>query len=297
MREAFEVRQFREQQGRCYRAHMTIAANASESLGDRNPGRRILIIVAIGLACINVAQWAKGLFVERVAAKELAAARSPRATIDRFHNIFYNDPHTLNQNTWLGIPAIQNPNDVWITQEILFDVKPDFVVEAGSFLGGGAVLWAMLLREINPSGRVLTIDIRDLPEPAKQLPIFKERVEFLLGSSTAPDIVAKVRSRVAGHKVVFILDSNHQRDHVLAELKAYADMVPVGCYIIVQDSDINGHPVLIDPNSPAASYIGQPGPMEAIETFLPWDGRFVADLSRERLMITTNPKGYLRRVK
>lgn len=257
----------------------------------------MLIIAVIGLASINVAQWLKGWVVERTFAKELADAVSPRATIDRFHNLFYNGLHTLNENTWLGIPAIQNPNDVWITQEILSEVKPDFVVEAGAFMGGSAVLWAMVLREVNPSGRVITIDVRDIPDATKQLPIFRERVEFLLGSSTADDIVQRVRSRVAGHKVVVILDSNHHRDHVLAELKAYADLVPVGCYIIVQDSDIDGHPVLIDPKGPAASYIGQPGPMEAIEAFVPADGRFVVDLSRERLMVTTNPKGYLRRAK
>jgi cephalosporin hydroxylase len=246
---------------------------------------------------VNIAQWAKGWATERAFASELAAAVSPRATIDRFHNIFYNDPNTLNVNLWMGIPTVQNPNDVWITQEILVDVRPDFVVEAGAFAGGSAVMWAMILREINPESRVITIDIHDLPDSTKALPIFKERVEFLLGSSTSPTIVEQVRKRVAGHKVVFILDSNHVKDHVLAELKAYADMVPVGCYIIVQDSDINGHPVNIDPNGPAASYIGLEGPMEAIQAFVPADGRFIIDRGRERLLITTNPKGYLRRAK
>lgn len=276
---------------------MTTTESASTAEGRRPAGRRIVVIVAVGLACLNIAQWARGWVAEQTFAKEMAAAVSPRSTIDRFHNIFYNSPNTLGRNTWLGIPTIQNPNDVWITQELLFDVKPDFVVEAGAYMGGSAAMWAMFLREINPDGRVLTIDIQDLPESTKALPIFKERVEFLLGSSTSPEIVEKVRSRVAGHKVVFILDSNHHRDHVLAELKAYADMVPVGSYIIVQDSNINGHPVQIDPRGPAADHIGQPGPMEAIQAFVPADGRFVIDVSRERLMITTNPKGYLRRAK
>lgn len=176
-------------------------------------------------------------------------------------------------------------------------MKPDFVVEAGTYMGGSDVLWAMILREINPSGRVITIDIQDNPSLARQLPVFKERVEFLLGSSTASDTVPAVRRRVAGHKVVFILGSNHLRNPVLAELKAYADMVPVGSYIIVQDSDINGYPVILDPNGPAASYIGQPGPMEAIAAFPPSDGRFVVDLSREPLMLTMSPKGHLRRVR
>jgi len=176
-------------------------------------------------------------------------------------------------------------------------VKPDFVVEAGTFMGGSAVLWAMILREINPSGRVITVDIDDYPSEAKKLPIFKERVEFLLGSSTAPDIVKQIKERVAGHKVVVILDSNHLKDHVLAELHAYADIVQQGGYLIVQDSDINGHPVWLDGSGPAGSYAGQPGPMEAIQAFLPTDPRFAIDRDRERLMLTMNPSGYLRRVK
>jgi len=275
---------------------MTTADSASAADGRENRGLRIALIVAIGLACINIAQWAKGWAAERTSTKELAAAVSPRSTIDRFHNIFYNDPNTLNRNLWLGIPAVQNPNDVWITQEILVELKPDFVVEAGAFMGGSAVLWAMILREVNPAGRVITIDIEDRLREAKELPIFKERVEFILGSSTAPEIVKQVKDRVAGHRVVLILDSNHRKDHVLKELRAYADIVEPGSYIIVQDSNINGHPVDIDPNGPAAYYAGQPGPMEAIEEFLPLDKRFVVDLTRERLLVTMNPKGFLRRV-
>jgi cephalosporin hydroxylase len=270
--------------------------------GEATSGRpsnlkRILFLVVIGLGSINAVQFAKGLLAERVAAQEVREALAPQATTDRFHNLFYKDPNTLERNRWMGIPAVQNPNDIWITQEILFEVKPDFVIEAGTYMGGSAVMWAMMLREINPAGRVITIDIQDLVGEAKKLPIFKERVDFLLGSSTAPEIVAEVRRRVDGHSVVVILDSDHRKDHVRRELQAYADLVRVGGYIIVQDSNINGHPVVIESTDSAGMYANQPGPMEALTEFLAVDSHFKIDLDRERLMLTMNPHGYLRRVR
>jgi len=270
-----------------------------EEQSDRTKDRskRMLAIVAIGLACICIIQFLAGRLDARTFARERNALLSPRATIDRFHELFYNDPYAIGRNRWMGIRAVQNPNDVWITQEILFEVKPDFVVEAGTFRGGSTVLWAMLLREINPQGRVITIDIEDQAADARKLPIFQERVDFLLGSSTAPEIVAEVKRRVAGRKVVLILDSNHRKEHVLAELKAYADMIQIGSYILVQDSNINGHPVFVDPNGPGAYYAGHPGPWEAVQDFLKTDNRFIADRSRERLLMTISPSGYLRRVR
>ena len=85
-----------------------------------------------------------------------------------------------------------------------------------------------------------------------------------------------------------ILDSDHRKPHVLAELRAYAPLVTVGSYLIVQDTDVNGHPVL-------AGF--GPGPMEALVEFLQTDDRFRSDPAQERLLFTMHPKGYLERVK
>jgi cephalosporin hydroxylase len=265
---------------------------------------RILVIVMVGLCALNVVQYSARAMDERTWAAEhekdaarLSAALSPRATVDRFHRLFYENPGALGQNRWLGIRADQNPMDVWITQEIIHEVKPDFVVEAGTAMGGSAVLWAMIAREENPRARVITIDILDRTADARKLPIFKERVDFLLGSSTAPEIVAEVKRRVDGHKVVVLLDSDHHKGHVLNELRAYADIIQPGGYLIVQDSNINGHPIFLDQGYLAADYSGQPGPWEAVMEFVKTDDRFKIDLSRERLMLTMNPHGFLKRVK
>jgi len=195
---------------------------------------------------------------------------------------------TWPKNKWLGIPALQNPLDVWITQEILTEVKPDFVVETGTFAGGSAALWATILEQLNDNARVITIDVQDLSEPFRKTPILQKRVDFLIGSSVAPEIVADVKKRVDGKSAVVILDALHTKEHVLNELNAYAPIVPVGSYMIVQDGVFNGHPV------PGG---WGPGPYEAIEAFLAQSDEFVADRSRERLLVTSNPMGFLRRVK
>jgi cephalosporin hydroxylase len=226
------------------------------------------------------------------------ARNSEQSIIDRYHHLWYWKDDTWDANTWLGVPAQQFPDDVWIHQEIITEVKPDFVVEAGTFHGGSALIWAMILNQINPEGRVITIDISDrreidgktvlMLEKAQQLPIWKERVDFLLGSSTDPKIVAEVEKRVKGKKVVVILDSAHTKDHVHAELKAYSPLVPIGSYLIVQDTALGGHPVF-----PEAA----PGSMDAVEEFLKGNDQFVPDRSRERLLLTCAPNGYLKRVK
>jgi cephalosporin hydroxylase len=181
------------------------------------------------------------------------------------------------KNKFLGIRTAQNPSDAWIVMEIMHEVKPDLIVETGSYHGGSAALWAVVLEHINPDGRVITIDIEDQREQrAMELPISKRRVDFLLGSSTDPEVVAEVHRRAQGKRVLVVLDSLHSKEHVAAELKAYAPLVPVGSYVIVQDTPV--------------------GPLEAIDEFLATNKSFVADRSRERYPDTNSVRGYLRRV-
>lgn len=207
--------------------------------------------------------------------------------INRFHEIFYaKKAQTWLANHWLGIQTSQNPNDVWITQEIIVEQKPDILVETGTKNGGSALIWAMIMREVNPNSRVITIDIVDKTAKARKLPIFKERVDFLLGSSTDPGIVEEVRRRASGKKVVVLLDSDHSKKHVLAEMQAYASIVSDGSYMIVQDGILSGHPINDEMRG---------GPWEAIDDFLAINNEFHVDRRRERLMFTYCPKGYLQR--
>ena len=212
---------------------------------------------------------------------------SDEEVIERFHKIFYGGPDTWHRSKWLGIETLQNPNDVWITQEIIVEVVPDFIIETGTRHGGSACLWAMILEEVNPAGKVITIDINPVPEPVTRLAIWKERVEFRQTSSTDPELVAELTERMRGKKVLVILDSDHRENHVYQELKAYGPMINKGSYIIVQDTNVNGHPVLPDYGA---------GPMEALHRFLGETNDFEVDSSRERFLFTMNPMGFLKRV-
>ncbi len=212
-----------------------------------------------------------------------------RDLVASFHKLSYYDNQTWSKNRWWNIPTQQNPNDIWIIQEIISETKPDVIVETGTFFGGGSLLWAAVLGQIKPDGKVITIDIEDHTAQARTLPAAGQ-ITFLLGSSTAPNIVDQVKNSLAGKRAMVILDSDHSRNHVLQELRLYSDFVQPGDYLIVQDTNINGHPVFVNDTS-------GPGPMEAVEQFLSEDDRFVQDRERERLLFTMHPGGYLKRVK
>lgn len=238
----------------------------------------ILATAAVVFAGLNLWQWQRSPSVEL----------SDQEITDRFHVLWGHSDNTWRKNSFLGIRTLQNPLDVWVTFEIIHKVKPDVIVETGTLYGGSAALWAMLLEHVNPESRVITIDIGDRAAEARALPISRRRVDYLIGSSTDPEIVEEVRRRIAGKRVLMILDSAHYIDHVLDELRAYAPMVSQGSYINVQDTAMNGHPTAPDYG---------PGPYEAVEAFLAETDDFVADRSRERHMMTNNPMGFLQRVR
>lgn len=211
-------------------------------------------------------------------------ARQPERIRSAFHILYHKlGEQTYNNTKWLGVETQKCPLDMWTFQEILFDTKPDVLVETGTFLGGSAYYFASMF-DLLKRGRVVTIDIEDF----KGKPVHG-RITYLLGSSTSNEIVSKVQSAIApGEKVMVVLDSNHSRDHVRNELRLYSDMVSVGSYLIVEDTHFNGHPIL--------PKFG-PGPYEAVEEFLASHPNFERDRSRERFLLTFNPGGWLKRVR
>jgi cephalosporin hydroxylase len=203
----------------------------------------------------------------------------------QFHKIFYryDDQVAWRQATWLGAPALKCPFDLWVYQEIIFELRPDWIIESGTYQGGSALFLAGICDQIG-HGQVLTIDVKiydGRPQHA--------RLTYLHGSSTAPETLSAVQSRIGpGDAVMVILDSEHGQPHVLQEMRAYSSMVSVGSYLVVEDTNLNGHPVWPD--------FG-PGPMEAVRSFLKENQAFVSDLSREKFYLTFNPCGYLKRVR
>jgi cephalosporin hydroxylase len=197
---------------------------------------------------------------------------------------------------WMGRPIIQYPQDMIAMQEILWDVRPDLIVETGIAHGGSLVYYASLC-ELMGHGEVLGIDIDIRPhnrEAIEAHPMFK-RIQLLQGSSTDPAIVIQAHAMAAGKKVLVVLDSNHTHQHVLAELQAYAPLVTVGSYCVVFDTVVEDLPQGLYPDRPWD--VGN-NPKTAVHEYLRHDERFEIDRDIEaKIQITVAPDGYLRRVR
>ena len=157
--------------------------------------------------------------------------------------------------TWLGVPALKSVQDMWSYQEIITELQPDLIVEFGVRSGGSSLYFASILDQLG-KGVVLGVDItlENVHEKARNHP----RIQLMESSSTAPDVFDRIRSLRTG-AVFAVLDSDHKRDHVLAELTKLTPILKAGDYVIVEDSNINGHPIL-----PGWG----PGPYEAVEEYL-----------------------------
>jgi cephalosporin hydroxylase len=139
--------------------------------------------------------------------------------------------------TWMGRPIIQLPEDMIRIQELIWQLKPDVLIETGIAHGGSLVFYASLFKAMN-KGRVIGIDIEIRPHNRSAIEShpMKDRITLIEGSSTDPSIVGKIRELVDPHeKVLILLDSSHTKEHVLAELRAYAPLVSVDSYIVATD--------------------------------------------------------------
>jgi len=200
---------------------------------------------------------------------------------DLFQHLYHSS--RVWQNTYfLGHHILKCPLDLWIYQEMIFELKPDIIIETGTFHGASALYLAALC-DIVGNGEIITIDIDFVPNRPQH-----PRITHLLGSSTASNIVEQVKNRVAGKQTVLvILDSDHSKAHVDEEMRIYNEFVTVGSYLIVEDSIVNGHPVRPE--------FG-PGPMESLEEFLKTNVHFTIDKNREKFFMTQNVNGYLKRI-
>jgi cephalosporin hydroxylase len=218
--------------------------------------------------------------VERVAHRVSHERR--RRTIQGFHRLYYGSPGRTWKNTrWLNVTAYKTPLDLWIYQELIVSLEPELIIETGTAHGGSALFLATVCDAVG-AGEILTIDIEDRDGRPTH-----DRVTYLTGSSTAPETLAALRQRALGKApVLVILDSDHSREHVLAELRCCADFVTPGSYLVVEDTNLNGHPVL-----PGYG----PGPMEAVQDFLRERSDFRPDEEQEKFFLSFNPGGFLRR--
>lgn len=213
-----------------------------------------------------------------------------KRVVDNFHLVYYHGVlrkvPVWNETYWLGNHVFKCPFDLWNYQEIIFELRPEVIVETGVAMGGSLAYLSSVCALLG-TGEIVGIDI-EITEEARRVEQIFPNVKLLDGSSTDAAIVDEVRSIVGGRRALVILDSDHTMQHVLNEMKIYREFVPVGGYLIVEDSNVNEHPVYPD---------WGPGPHEAIEQFLKETDAFAIDRNREKFYLTFSPDGYLRRVK
>lgn len=197
--------------------------------------------------------------------------------------------------SWLGRPIIQFPQDIVAIQELIWQIRPDLIVETGVAHGGSLILHASMLELLGGPGQVVGIDLEIRPHNHEALlahPL-ASRLKLLTGSSISREIVEAVHALAAGkERVLVILDSNHTHDHVLQELELYHSLVRPGSYLVVFDTIIEDLPDDFFPDRP-----WQKGnnPKTAVREFLRHNDRFEVDRDLEsKLLITVAPDGYLR---
>ena len=247
-------------------------------------------------------------------ADRVAANASNESLVDAAHQ--FTVASTLPKYSYnysaLGRPIIQYPQDMVAMQELIWEIKPDLIIETGIAHGGSLIMSASMLALLDmcdaiESGATLNpreskrkvlgidIDIHAHNREAIEAHPMASRIQMIQGSSIAPEIVEQVRQVAKGYERILVcLDSNHTHAHVLAELQAYAPLTSVGSYCVVFDTLIEDMPADMFPDRPWA-----PGdnPKTAVWEYLKAHPEFEIDKSiQHKLLITVAPSGYLKRV-
>lgn len=208
---------------------------------------------------------------------------SPEETreILRLANIIYFRKRVYENTRWMGIRTAKCPMDMWVYQELMFQLKPDLLVETGTLLGGSALFFAQMF-DLMGHGKVISIDIA-AEDGLPQHP----RIEYVLGSSVSDDVMQQVGKACDGlATVMVILDSDHKAPHKLKELELYGEVVTPGSFMIAEDTCFDYYPAWPEYG---------PGPATAVEQFLENNSQFELDRSCERHLISFAPIGFLRR--
>ena len=199
---------------------------------------------------------------------------------------------------WMGLPIIQYPQDIVAMQEIIWQVKPDLIIETGVARGGSLVFYASMLKMMGLEGQVLGIDIdirQHNREAIEDHPMASD-ITLIEGSSTDDKVLEQVQALVAGkQRVVVALDSLHTHDHVLRELELYSPLVTPGSYLVVFDTVIEHLSASASDDRPWG--LGN-NPLTALRVFLETSQDFEVDREMtDKLQITVAPDGYLKRIR
>ncbi len=199
---------------------------------------------------------------------------------------------------WMGVPIIQMPADVMATQEVIWETKPDVIIETGVARGGSVLFMASLL-ELMGHGQVIgvDIDIRAHNRDSIESHPMSRRVTLIEGGSVDDGVLAAVRAEIPeGARVMVVLDSDHSRDHVLAECRAYGAMVTPGCYMVVADTMIGHVEEKEAPLNRSKKWFVGNEPLSALRDYMGECDLFEIDGALNgKLILSSSPGGYVRR--
>lgn len=202
--------------------------------------------------------------------------------------------------TWMGLPIIQMPADVMATQEVIWATRPTVIIETGVARGGSVIMMASFLKLLG-GGKVIGVDIdirahnRDAIESH---PMF-ENIVLIEGSSISDETVARVKAEIGpDDRVMVVLDSDHSRAHVLAELQAYGPLVTKDCYMVVADTAVGYISEEEAPKRRSQLWFAGNEPLSGVRDYLSESDRFEIDpVVNGKLIMSSSPQGYLKCVK
>jgi cephalosporin hydroxylase len=207
---------------------------------------------------------------------------------EQFNKLYY-ESGVAGSLHWRGIPMLKNPCDLWMMLELLQSVRPSVLIETGTHHGGSALYFSEMMTLLGSPIRIITIDIN----PKWHVDPESFGIDSIVGFSTDRRVKEQVRNAVdralslRSGPVMVTLDSDHSEENVTQELQLYSPFVTQNSYLIVEDTNVNGHPSAQDHG---------PGPWEAVEKFLAAHAGFVRDRGCERHLLTFFPGGWLKRV-
>jgi cephalosporin hydroxylase len=199
-----------------------------------------------------------------------------------FNNLYYvMGVQTWGMMRWRGVSLLKPPTDMWTYQELICEIKPDLIIETGSYRGGSALFMRDILNMVHPSGRIISIDIDDktISEKAKV-----PGIEFYKGSSVADETLVHVKATIKAYnceRVMVILDSDHSEPHVSKELDLYSPLVTVGSIIIIEDTSPQNN---------------DPGPKLAVDSWSLRQRGFRKNVMAEKFMLTFCRDGFWERM-
>jgi cephalosporin hydroxylase len=189
----------------------------------------------------------------------------------------------FDQCHWMGVPSLKNPLDAWVYQEMLFELRPERLVEIGSAAGGSTLYFAHLMDLIG-TGEVVSIDVDRSGFVARH-----PRIVQVTGDSGSAEVIARIHDLCRGRATMLVHDGDHSKGAVLRDLEAYQDLIAPGGAIVVED----GVQDLFRPGDGLGTF--EEGPLAAIDEFLRRHPDFSVDATRERYVATYNPRGFLKR--